>query len=113
MQIALRIFIILMLIGNVVGLTYLSFFRDEFLFNYPKFNNATLSLFSFLPFLSLPALIGLWFRETWAVNLIAACSILVIVADIYFNIWNHLYIAVPSSLILAFLVYKNWNSFKK
>jgi hypothetical protein len=113
MIIALRIFIVLMLTGNVVGLADLSFFRDEFLFNYPKFNNATLSLFSFLPLLGLPALIGLWFWQKWAVNLTAACCVLVIVADIYFNIWNHLYVAVPSSLILAFLVYKNWNYFKK
>jgi hypothetical protein len=112
MILALRIFIVLMVIGNVLGLANLSFFRDEFLFTYPNFNNATLSLFSFLPLLSLPALIGLWFWQKWAVNLVAACCILVIVADIYFNIWQHLYFAVPSSLILAFLVYKNWNYFK-
>jgi uncharacterized membrane protein YqjE len=113
MILALRILIVLLLIGSVFGLTTLSFFRDELLFNYPNFNNPTLSLFSFLPLLSLPALIGLWFWEKWAVNLIAICSVLVIVADIYFNIWTHLYIAVPSSLILAFLVYKNWSYFKK
>jgi hypothetical protein len=113
MILALRIFIVLMLIGSVFGLANLSFFRDEFLFKYPNFNNATLSLFSFLPLFSLPALIGLWFWQKWAVNLIAVCTILVIVADIYFNIWTHFYAAFPSSLILAFLIYKNWNNFKK
>jgi hypothetical protein len=112
MILALRIFIVLTLIENVIGLTYLSFFRDEFLFKYPNFNNATLSLFSFLPLFSFPALIGLWFWQKWAVNLIAVCTILVIAADIYFNIRTHLYVAVPSSLILAFLVYKNWSYFK-
>jgi uncharacterized membrane protein YqjE len=112
MILALRIFIVLLLIGSVFGLVNLTFFRDNFLFKYPNFDNPTLSLFSFLPLLSLPALIGLWFWQKWAVNLIAACSVLVIVADIYFNIWSHLYIAIPSSLILAFLVYKNWNNFK-
>jgi hypothetical protein len=112
MILALRILIVLMLAGSIFGLTYLSFFRDEFLFTYPNFNNPTLSLFSFLPLLSLPALIGLWFWQKWAVNLVTVCTILVIVADIYFNIWIHLYVAVPSSLILAFLVYKNWSYFK-
>lgn len=112
MILALRFFIILLIIGNFFGLLNLTFFRDEFLFKYPKFNNPTLSLFSFLPLLSIPALIGLWFWQKWGVNMIAGCSLLIIIADIYFNIWQHLLIAVPSSLFLAFLVYKNWNNFK-
>jgi uncharacterized membrane protein (DUF2068 family) len=69
-------------------------------------------VFRFLPVINIIALAGMWFFKSWAAYSAIACSISIIVFDIYFGIWYHLYVAVPSTLILLFFIVKYWNHFE-
>jgi hypothetical protein len=45
----------------------------------------------------------MWFLKNWGVYLAIISGIAVIVADIYFGICCHLYVAIPSLLMLIAL----------
>jgi hypothetical protein len=68
--------------------------------------------FLFLPAINIIALAGLWLLKPRAANLAIACGLAVIIFDIYFGIYYHLYVAVPSTFILLFFISKYRNNFK-
>jgi hypothetical protein len=108
----LTIFIYVLIAANCFVLFGLFSSRASFLEQYPKFNKTTLTLFTLLPVVNLISLGGLFFYQLWAVYLFAVCSLLVIFSDIYFGVKSHLAIAAVSSLILTFLIFQNFSSFK-
>jgi uncharacterized membrane protein (DUF2068 family) len=65
-----------------------------------------------LPVVNIIALTGMWFLKSWSPWLAMAGAAAVIVADLYFGIRQHLYLAIPTTLILFFFIFKYWNHFK-
>jgi hypothetical protein len=57
-----------------------------------------------LPVINIVALTGMWFLKNGSPWLAIAGAVAVIVADIYFGIWYHLWLAVPVTLILLFFI---------
>jgi hypothetical protein len=55
--------------------------------------------------LNIIALAGMWYLKWWGAALAVAGGLLVIGFDIYFGIRYHLYVAVPSLLLLLFLIF--------
>lgn len=106
------IFMVLMFLGNGFALYKLFTDKQEFLTQFPKLTETAFNIFRFLPLINIIALAGMWFLNTWAAYLAVACGIAVIAFDIYFGIWYHLYVAIPSTLLLLFFIIKYWNEFK-
>lgn len=106
------IFLILMLAGNSFALYKLFTDKQEFLTKFPKLTEAAFNVFRFLPVINIIALAGMLFLKSWAAYLAIGCGIAVIAFDLYFGIYYHLYVAVPSTLILLFFVIKYWNHFE-
>lgn len=106
------IFIILMLAGNCFALYKLFTDKPEFLTKFPKLTSRAFDLFRLLPVINIIALAGIWFLKPWAAWLAIACGMAVIGFDIYFAIWYHLYVAIPSALLLLYFIIRYWNEFK-
>lgn len=106
------IFLVLMLLGNGFAFYKMITGRQEFLSQFPKLNATAFNILRFLPLLNIIALAGLWFLKPWAAYLAMACGVAVILFDLYFGIYYHLYVAVPSTLVLLFFIIKYWNEFK-
>lgn len=106
------IFLLLMLLGNVFALYKLFTDKQEFLIKFPKLTESAFNIFRFLPVINIIALAGLWFLKPWGAFLFIVCGIIVIVFDWYFGIYYHLYVAMPSTVLLLFFIIKHWNEFK-
>lgn len=106
------IFLILMLVGNCFALYKLFTDKQEFFTKSPSLTETGFTILRIIPFLNIIALAGLWFFQSWALYLAIACGVAVIILDIYFGIYYHLYVAVPANLILLFFIIKYWNEFK-
>ena len=105
---AFAIFILLMLIGNGFALFKMFTEKQEFLSKFPRLSEQAFHLFRLLPLLNIAGLAGLWFYQTWAVWLRLA----VIIFDLYFGIYYHLYVAIISTAILFCFIFRYWNAFK-
>ncbi len=106
------IFLLLMLLGNCFALYKMFTAKQEFFDQFPKLTEIAFNMFRLLPIINIIALAGMWWMKPWAAYLVMACGIAVIAFDIYFGIWYHLYVAIPSTLILLFFIIKYWNEFK-
>lgn len=106
------IFILLMLLGNCFALYKLFTDKQAFLAKFPGITGSGFAVFRFLPLINIIALIGMWYLTYWGACLAVACGITVIALDLYFGITYHLYVAVPSAVLLLFFVIKYWNDFK-
>lgn len=106
------IFILLMLLGNSLAIYKMFTAKQDFFDQFPKLTETAFSIFRLLPVINIIALSGMLLMKPWAAYLVIACAIAVIVFDIYFGIYYHLYVAVPSTLILLFFINKYWNEFK-
>lgn len=111
MLIAFRIVIVLLLLANCFGAYGLIFNRSELLANLPKVKETGANVLSTLPFINIIGLIGLLLWQSWAAYVVLICCVLVIIADIYFSINYHLFLAIPSTVLLAFFIYKFWTNF--
>ena len=112
MKIVFYIFISLMLLGNCFALYQLIVSREAFLSKFPALTDKTFMVMQFLPVVNIVAMIGLLFFKSWATWLAIIGAVAVIAADVYFNINYHLYVAVPSALLLLFFIVRYWNEFK-
>lgn len=106
------IFIFLMLAGNCFGLYQLFTSKQDFLARFPRLNSTNYIILQILPVINIIALAGLWFLKSWSPWLAIAGALAVIAADIYFGTWYHLYLAIPSTIILLFFIIKFRNHFK-
>ena len=106
------VFIFLMLAGNCFGLYQLVSGKQEMLTKYPKLTEQNYFILLMLPVINIVALTAMWFLKSWSPYLAIAGAVLVIIADIYFGIRYHLYVAVPSFLLLIFFIIRYWNHFK-
>jgi uncharacterized membrane protein (DUF2068 family) len=101
-----------MLVGNCFALYKLFTARQDFFNRSPALTETGFVLLKILPFLNIISLAGLWFFKSWAIYLAISCGVAVIVLDIYFGIYYHLYAAIPSTLLLLFFIVRYWNYFK-
>lgn len=108
----LSIFILLMFAGNGFALFKLFTDKAEFLARFPKLTSRSFDWFRLLPVVNMIALAGIWFLKPWGAWLAIACGLVVIGFDIYFGIWYHLYVAIPSTLLLLYFIIRYWNEFK-
>jgi hypothetical protein len=106
------IFLLLLLLGNCFALYKMFTTKQEFLVQFPKLSGQAYNLFRLLPAINIIAIAGLWFLKPWAACLAIACCTAIIIFDGYFGIYYHLYVAIPSTLILLFFIIKYWNEFK-
>jgi hypothetical protein len=106
-------FLIVMLAGNVFALYNLFIAKQQLFERFPKLTDTGFTVFRLLPLANIIALAGLWFFKPWAVYLALGCGLLIIVLDMLFGIHYHLYVAIPSTLILLAFVLYNWNQFKQ
>lgn len=106
------LFILLMLAGNCFGLYQLITGKQEFLAKFPRLNGNNYLILQLLPVINIIALSGMWYFKTWSPWLAIAGALLVIAVDLYFQVWYHLWLAVPSTAILVFFIIKYWNHFK-
>lgn len=106
------IFLLLLLTGNCFALYKLFTDKQAFLSQFPRLTENVFNLFRFFPVINIMALAGMWFLKPWGAYLAITCGIIVIVFDIYFGIYYHLYVAIPSTLILLFFIVRYWNEFK-
>lgn len=101
----------MLLLGNCFGAYGLIFNRAELLAKLPKVTEIGANILSVIPFVNIIGLIGLLSWQGWAAYLVIVCGILVIAADVYFGITYHLFLAIPSTLLIAFFIYKFWTNF--
>lgn len=106
------IFLLLLLVGNLFAVYKLFTARRDFFAKSPRLTETGLIILRIIPFLNIAALTGLWLLKSWAAYLAIACGVVVIVLDIYFGIYYHLYAAVPSTLLLLFFIVRYWNHIK-
>jgi hypothetical protein len=106
------IFLGLMLAGNSFGFFQLVTQKQTFLEKFPELTPKNIFWFQLLPVLNIAGLAGMLFFKSWSPYVAVAGALLVIVADIYFNIRYHLFVAIPSALILLWLIVFFWNKFK-
>lgn len=106
------LFILIMLLGNCFALYKMFTAKQEFFDQFPKLTETAFNIFRLLPVINIIALAGMWWMKPWAAYLAIACGIAVILLDIYFGIRYHLYVAIPSALLLLFFITKYWNLFK-
>jgi hypothetical protein len=111
MKIFFYAFVILMLAGNCFGLYQLLGAKQEIISKFPKLNEKNFILLQVLPAINIIALFGLLFFKSWAPWLVIGGASAVILADIYFSINYHLFLAIPSFLILLFFIIKYKNHF--
>ncbi|HPG11927.1 MAG TPA: hypothetical protein PLU37_10375 [Chitinophagaceae bacterium] len=105
-------FILLLLLGNCFGAYKLFTAKEDFLSKFPKLTEEAYGLIRYLPLVNIIALAGVLFWQKWGVYLAVACAILIIVCDILFGIYYHLFIAVPSTIFLIYLIARYWNFFE-
>lgn len=106
------IFLLLMLLGNSFALYKLFTDKAAFLSQFPRLGEKAFMIFRFLPVINIIAIAGLWWMQSWAAVIAIACGVLVISFDLYFGIYYHLYVAIPSGLLMLFFIVKYWNAFK-
>jgi hypothetical protein len=106
------IFILLMLLGNCFGLYQLFADKQSFMSKYPKLNENNYFVLQMLPVINIIGLAGMWFLKSWSPWLIIISSLAVIIADIYFGIYYHLYLAIPFTLLLFFFILRYKNHFQ-
>ena len=99
---------------QAIVLHYISYLltNRNFFVKSPELTETGFAILRVMPFLNIAALAGLWFLKSWGAYLAIACGVAVIVLDIYFEMYYHLYAAVPSTLILLIFIIKYWNHFK-
>lgn len=106
------IFLLLMMAGNVFAAVKLITSKQTFFEQSPRLTETGFTILQIIPFVNLAALAGLWFYQSWAAWLAIAAGLAIIVLDIRFGIWYHLYVAVPSLGILLYFIIRYWNQFK-
>jgi uncharacterized membrane protein (DUF2068 family) len=72
----------------------------------PALTETGFTLLKWLPVFSIIALAGMWFLKSWGAYLAIICGMAIIIADIYFGIYYHLYAAIPSTVLMIALVIK-------
>jgi hypothetical protein len=112
MKIAYLLFIGLMLAGNCFGLFQLIYQKQTFIEKFPELTPKNIFWLQLLPVMNIAGLAGMLFFKSWSPYVAVAGALLVIVADVYLNIRYHLYVAIPSALILLWLIVFFWNKFK-
>lgn len=108
---AFRTFIILLCIGNCFGAYGLLAGQADIVAKFPKLTFEWLTFLTTVPVINLIGLGGLWFWQSWAACLVILSGLVVAIADIYFGINYHLFVAVPSLLTLCFFIFKFWPNF--
>lgn len=106
------LFLLLLLLGNCFALYKLFADKQEFLNQFPKLSDTGITLLKILPVINIVAIAGMWFLKPWGAYLAIGCGVAVIVLDIYFGIYYHLYVAIISTIILLFFIIRYWNEFK-
>ena len=106
-------FLILMLAGNSFALYKLFADKQAFTDQFPNITATGFTLFRLLPLVNIISLAGLWFFKPWAAYLALGCGLLIIVLDILFKMHYHLYVAVPSTLVLLLFILYYWNQFRQ
>jgi hypothetical protein len=107
------LFLMLMLAGNIFALYKLFTAKQQFFERFPKLTDTGFTVFRLLPLVNIIALAGLWFFKPWAVYLALGCGLLIIVLDMLFGIHYHLYMAIPSTVVLLLFILYYWNRFKQ
>ncbi|HMU47671.1 MAG TPA: hypothetical protein PKC72_14975 [Chitinophagaceae bacterium] len=105
-------FILLLLLGNCFGAYKLFTAKEEFFSKFPKLTEGAYQILRFLPIVNIIGLIGVLFWQKWGVYLAITCAVIIIICDILFGIYYHLYVAVPASAFLIFLIIRYWSFFK-
>ena len=106
------IFLSFMLIGNCYGFVQLLINKTSFIEKFPAVNLKNIWLLQLLPLLNMAGITGLMLFKPWSPYVVLLGALLVIAADIYFEITYHLYVAVPSTIILAILIFLFKNHYK-
>jgi uncharacterized membrane protein (DUF2068 family) len=106
------IFLLLMLLGNCFALFKMFSARQAFLTQFPKLTGTAFNIFRFLPLINCIAIAGMWWLKPWGAYLALTGGIAIIFFDIYHGIYYHLYVAVPSFLILLFFIIRYWKHFE-
>lgn len=106
------IFIILMLAGNLLALYKLWTDKASFLSSFPELNETAFTIFRIIPLLNIIALTGLWFFKPWAVWASVILAAGVIFFDSWYKIRYHLPIAIASTLLLLFFIYRYRSAFE-
>lgn len=102
-----------MLAGNLFGLYNFITAKVALLEKFPSITEKNYWLFPFLSVLNITALFGMLYFKSWSPWLAMLGAIAVIAIDFYFDIHYHLFLAVPSSIILLYLIYYFSNHFNK
>lgn len=106
------ILLLLLLAGNCFAAYKMFTDKDFFLAKMPGLTEKQFTFFRWLPLLNIVLLAGIWFWQYWAVWLIVIAGVVVIAFDIYYSFFYHLYLAIPSFLLLLFFIIKYWVKFK-
>jgi hypothetical protein len=106
------IFIGLILAGNTFGLYKFLTGKEAFIQKFPSVTNNNYFVFQLLPIINSTGLAGMLFFKNWSPWIAVLGAVTVIAVDLYFGVRYHLYIAIPSTFILLFLIYKFYNLFK-
>jgi hypothetical protein len=111
-MIVFRIFLLLMMAGNSFWFYRLLTGGDELMHEFPRVEAHHMKVLLLLPLLNLAGLAGMWFFRSWGPWVALFGASWTILADLYFAIHYHLYLALPALFLLLFFWFACRHRFK-
>ncbi len=102
----------LLLLGNGFAAYKLFTAPQEITASNPKVTAVALQLLQWLPVVNIAAIAGMFFRQKWAAILVLLLGVFVLYLDIRYQIRHHIYVALPSLLIMAYFIRRYWGWFR-
>lgn len=96
----LKIMVLLLLAGNLLGIYKGLFLKESLADTYAKIPLSFREFLILIPILSIIALIAIWQNKRWGFYLITGITVLVLFIDIYSEFWMHAFAAGVSYLLL-------------
>jgi Ca2+/Na+ antiporter len=111
-QLILRIVLALLIIGNIYGMYNFFAKGGEFLAKNPAINTTVFLWLKWLPLINIIAITGIFLQYKWALVLLALCFAIVVIIDVKYEIWYHLLMILCFSLILFFLIRRDFEKYQ-
>lgn len=106
------IILLLLLVGNAFAFFRISLNPSALMEDFPRLTPNALSGFQGIQVLNVVCILGIWYYRKWGVWLAVALALLVIILDIKYQLWYHVFVVLIVTGILLFFIRKLWRQFR-
>lgn len=110
--VGLVIILLLLLVGSAFAFFRISVNPSALTEDFPRLTPNVLSGFQVIQFLNVVSILGIWYYRKWGVWLAVLLALLVIILDIIFQLWYHVFVVLVVTGILLFFIRKVWRQFR-